>query len=169
MDFMFDGKAYTVELEPATSAGEIKAKVNNAEFNQTAIKISENCLLLISGDKVLKAYVAESGDKLYAHIDGRVIVLEKVVEDRGNFSRDSIEFGAKDEVSTPMPGKVVKILVEVGEKVTLKQPLVIVESMKMENELKSPTKGTIKSIHFAAGDLVGTGQPILKIEPEEQP
>ncbi len=167
MDFIFDGKTYTVDLEPASPGGEIKAKVNNTEFNQAAIKISENCLILVNGDRVSKVYVAESGDKLYAHIDGRVIALGKVDENRKSFSRDALEFGAKDQVSTPMPGKVVKILVEVGEKVALKQPLVIVESMKMENELKSPANGTVKSIHFAAGDLVGTDQPIIKIEPEE--
>jgi biotin carboxyl carrier protein len=167
MDYILDGKTYTVDWEPSDSDGAIKGKINDTEFNRTAIKISENCLLLIDGDTVRKAYIAGSGDKLYAHIDGRVIALGKIDEDRKTFNKEALEFGAKDHVSTPMPGKVVKILVEVGEKVTLKQPLVIVESMKMENELKSPTNGTVKSIHFAAGDLVGTDQPIVKLEPEE--
>ncbi len=65
-----------------------------------------------------------------------------------------------------MPGKIVKILVAEGDKIKARQPLVIVESMKMENEIKSPTDGTVKSIHFGPGDLVGTGQPIIKIEPD---
>jgi len=38
--------------------------------------------------------------------------------------------------------------------------------MKMENEIKSPSTGKIKEIKFAAGDLVGTGQPIILLEPE---
>ena len=41
------------------------------------------------------------------------------------------------------------------------------ESMKMENELKSPADGVVKSIHFGPGDLVGTGQPIIRLEPDE--
>ncbi len=64
-----------------------------------------------------------------------------------------------------MPGKVVKILVKEGDKVTARQPLVIVESMKMENEIKSPTDGKVKSIHFGPGDLVKPGQPIIKLAP----
>ena len=167
MDFVFDGKTYSVDLEPAALADEIKGKVNDTHFSPTVIKVSDNCLILFSSDMVQRAYVAASGDKVFVHINGKVISLDKVTEERKNFSKDALEFGAKDHVSTPMPGKVVKILVEVGEKVTQKQPLVIVESMKMENELRAPANGTVKSIHFAAGDLVGTGQPIIRLEPEE--
>jgi len=76
-------------------------------------------------------------------------------------------FGAKDEVSTPMPGKIVKILVAVGDKVTVKQALVIVESMKMENKIVSPVDGEIKSIHYSDGDLVEPGQAIIKLIPAE--
>jgi biotin carboxyl carrier protein len=167
MDFIINAKTYSVDLETAASSGEISGKINDRSVNLSAIKISERCLLLFSGDRVRRAYVASHGDKVFVHLDGQVVTLEKITEDRKSYSKEALEFGAKDQVSTPMPGKVVKILVEVGQKVALKQPLVIVESMKMENELKSPSNGIVKSIHFAPGDLVGTGQPIIRIEPEE--
>ncbi len=167
MEFVFEGKTYQVDLEPLTLTGEIKGKVNETAFNGTAARISENCLLIANGESIQRAYIAPAENKLYIHISGRIIALEKVTEDRKNFSKDALEYGAKDQVSTPMPGKVVKILVKIGERVALKQPLVIVESMKMENELKSPSNGVVKSIHFGPGDLVGTGQPIIKLEPEE--
>ncbi len=166
MDYVFDGKTYQVDLEPMTPTGEVKGKVNETAFNGTAARISENCLLIVNGNNIQRAYIAPADNRVYVHINGRVITLEKVTEDRKSFSKDAIEFGAKDQVSTPMPGKVVKILVKTGERVVLKQPLVIVESMKMENELKSPSNGVVKSIHFGPGDLVGTGQPIIKLEPE---
>jgi biotin carboxyl carrier protein len=167
MEYLFDGKTYTVDLGPASAAGKINGKVNEKPVDFTMTQISEHSLLLFRGDKVQKAYIASGGQQVFVHLSGQVIALEKITEDRKSFSKDAMEYGAKDHVATPMPGKVVKILVAVGDKITLKQPLVIVESMKMENELKSPSNGTVKSIHFAPGDLVGTGQPIIKIEPEE--
>lgn len=167
MDFVFDSKLYSVEFETQGASGEIKAKVNEESFSPSVIRISDNIILILSGVKIQKAYVASDNGKVFVHIDGKVVPFDKVIEGQKNFSREALEYGSKDQVSTPMPGKIVKILVKEGEKVTLKQPLVIVESMKMENELKSPSNGVIKSIHFAAGDLVGTGQPIIRIEPEE--
>jgi biotin carboxyl carrier protein len=167
MEFAIDGKTYSVELEPQAASGEIKAKVNEESFSPSVIRISDNTILFLSSDKIQKAYVALDNGKVFVHIDGKVVAFDKIVEGQKFFSREALEYGSKDQVSTPMPVKIVKILVKEGDKVTLKQPLVIVESMKMENELKSPSNGVIKSIHFAAGDLVGTGQPIIKIEPEE--
>jgi biotin carboxyl carrier protein len=167
MEYIFDGKTYSVDLGPTSPAGEISSKVNDKSITISMARISENCLLIFKGDKVQKVYAAASGQKVFVHLNGQVIALEKIADDRKSFSKDALEFGAKDHVATPMPGKVVKILVAVGDKIALKQPLVIVESMKMENELKSPSNGTVKSIHFVPGDLVGTGQPIIKIEPEE--
>jgi acetyl/propionyl-CoA carboxylase alpha subunit len=167
MDFIFNGKTYSIDLSGASPSGEITGKVNDIPISLSASKISESCLLLVSDNQIRRAYVASSGDKVFVHLGGQVITLIKITEDRKSYSKDALEFGAKDQVSTPMPGKVVKILVEVGERIALKQPLVIVESMKMENELKSPSNGIVKSIHFAPGDLVNTGQPIIMIEPQE--
>lgn len=72
--------------------------------------------------------------------------------------------GAKDKIFAPMPGKIVKIMVSVGDAVTLKQPMVIVEAMKMENQVNARADGTVKAIHFAAGDQVDTERPIIELE-----
>ncbi|MBK8170626.1 MAG: hypothetical protein IPK60_09820 [Sandaracinaceae bacterium] len=58
------------------------------------------------------------------------------------------------EVRTPMPGRVVKILVNVGDDVPAKSPVIVVEAMKMENELRTATGGIVESIHVKAGDTV---------------
>jgi biotin carboxyl carrier protein len=144
----------------------IKAQIDSQPVSFDISRISENCLLILKDSECLKMYVAATDTRIYVHLNGRVITLEKIDSSQKTFSKELMEFGSKDQVTTPMPGKVVKILVKEGEKINLKQPLVIVESMKMENEIKSPSNGTVKSIHFKAGDLVETGQPIIKIEPE---
>lgn len=68
-------------------------------------------------------------------------------------------------IGAPMPGRIVKLLVAEGDEVAADAPVIIVEAMKMENEVCTPVAGTVKSIDVAAGDTVDAGQPMLHIEP----
>lgn len=66
---------------------------------------------------------------------------------------------------TQMPGKVVKIMSKVGDKVEKGQTLIILEAMKMENEIKSGTSGVVKAIHVKAGDALENGVLMMEVEP----
>ena len=70
----------------------------------------------------------------------------------------------KDKVYAPMPGRVVKIMVSVGDLVTERQQLAIVEAMKMENPVLAPAAGKVKAVNFAEGDQVDTESPIVELE-----
>jgi biotin carboxyl carrier protein len=70
----------------------------------------------------------------------------------------------KDKAYAPMPGKIVKVLVAEGQEVENRQALVIVEAMKMENQVLSPSDGTIKAINCQAGDQVDTETPLIELE-----
>ena len=67
-------------------------------------------------------------------------------------------------VVAPMPGKVVKILVQAGEAVRARQPLVVVEAMKMENELRAGRDGTVADIHAQEGASVDAGALLVVIQ-----
>jgi biotin carboxyl carrier protein len=67
-------------------------------------------------------------------------------------------------VRSPMPGKVVKVLVKVGDEVKSGQGVVVVEAMKMENELKAPRDGKIKQVSAEEGRTVESGQTLALIE-----
>jgi biotin carboxyl carrier protein len=67
-------------------------------------------------------------------------------------------------VQSPMPGKVVKVLVAVGDEVKSGQGVVVVEAMKMENELKSPKDGKVKSVAVKEGQAVEAGQSLVTLE-----
>ena len=164
-EFSHNGTSYSIKLEKTDSGHQ--AVIGDVEiiFESSQISVNEYSIMFDGESKTV--YAAESNGVLFVHIDGRVIKLEKAGANQNNFAAGGDIFGSKDEVSTPMPGKIVKILVEEGEKVTLKQALAIVESMKMENKIISPTDGEIKSIHFSDGDLVKPGQPIIKLIPAE--
>jgi acetyl-CoA/propionyl-CoA carboxylase biotin carboxyl carrier protein len=68
------------------------------------------------------------------------------------------------EVAVPMQGTIVKLLVEVGDTVTAGQGVVVLEAMKMENQINAETGGTVREIRVAAGDTVGGGDVLAIIE-----
>ena len=65
------------------------------------------------------------------------------------------------DVKSPMPGKVVRALVAVGAAVTAGQPVMVVEAMKMENELKAPRDGTVQEIRVTDGQAIDAGQTLI--------
>ncbi len=67
-------------------------------------------------------------------------------------------------VVAPMPGKVVRVLVEAGETVRARQAVVVVEAMKMENELRADRDGTVAEIHAREGMLVDAGALLIVIQ-----
>lgn len=75
----------------------------------------------------------------------------------------SLESGEKN-ISSPMPGKVVKVLVGEGAQVEKGQTLIILSAMKMESEYKSAVDGTIAKVHVADGDTVEGNQILIEIE-----
>lgn len=68
------------------------------------------------------------------------------------------------ELKAPMPGLVVKVLVEAGAEAASGQPLVVLQAMKMENELSLPDAGTVQSVRVAAGQTVDQGELLVVLE-----
>jgi biotin carboxyl carrier protein len=66
-------------------------------------------------------------------------------------------------VSVPMPGKVVKLLVQEGQKVSEGQGVAVVEAMKMQNELKAPKSGTVEGIQVTENQAVNAGESLLVV------
>lgn len=65
-----------------------------------------------------------------------------------------------------MPGKVIKLAVDEGAKVRRNETLIIVEAMKMENEIQSPVAGTVRKIEAAVGELVDSEKTLMEVEPD---
>ena len=67
-------------------------------------------------------------------------------------------------VTSPMPGKIVKVLVKPGDKVDARQGLVVVEAMKMENELRARAAGTVTEVRVTEGSSVEAGAILVVLE-----
>lgn len=68
-----------------------------------------------------------------------------------------------DAMKAPMPGTITKVLVNVGDTVAENQPLIILEAMKMENEIVAGRAGTVQSIHVNPGQTVNPGDALVVI------
>jgi acetyl/propionyl-CoA carboxylase alpha subunit len=71
---------------------------------------------------------------------------------------------AQSTVLAPMPGTVIKVLVRAGDRVTARQPLVVLEAMKMETPLVSPYDAAVRAVHVAEGDRVAGGTVLVELE-----
>ena len=82
---------------------------------------------------------------------------------RGNIGADA-GAGGKATLISPMPGKIVRVLLSVGDEVVANQGVLIVEAMKMQNEVQSPKAGTVAEIRVAEGQTVNAGETLAVIE-----
>jgi 3-methylcrotonyl-CoA carboxylase alpha subunit len=132
------------------------------------------------GGKSVMAAGRLDGNELHADIDGyrqRVVVVPN--DDRFTLfgQRGSMEFAlaqpdygedaadvSAGAFAAPMPGLIVKLLVEPGAAVERNQPLLVMEAMKMEHRICAPAAGTVRKFYFVAGDSVGGGEELLRFE-----
>jgi biotin carboxyl carrier protein len=82
---------------------------------------------------------------------------------RSRRSSDDAGHGVR-KISAPMPGKVVRILAPAGSPVEAGQAVLVIEAMKMQNELKSPKKGKVRKLNVSEGATVEAGQVLAEIE-----
>ncbi len=117
--------------------------------------------MLIDGESWEAGCVPTEGGYL---VDVMGLTTQVGVEDP---RRKALRLGAAPAggtITTQMPGRVVKIMVAVGDTVTKGQPVLVVEAMKMENEMKSPIDGVVADIYIAEGVAVEAGTRLARIE-----
>ncbi len=119
---------------------------------------------VIHEGRSVDARVVSNGAGYVVEIDGQH--FEVTLEDPRNARRRSGAALAqgRQTISASMPGKVVRVLVTEGEEVTAGQAIIVVEAMKMQNEMKAVKAGRVTKIHVAGGATVSAGQPLLVVE-----
>ena len=129
------------------------------------LEINENASESISDDMSLKRH------ETIAEVDGRRFEVSFWTEDsaakkppRKSQSDKRSSSSGTDEVSAPMQGTIVRLLVEVGDSVDTGDPICVLEAMKMENNVMAEKQGEVKEIRVAAGDSVGIGDVLAIIE-----
>ena len=88
-----------------------------------------------------------------AHVDGRIVPVTLLAPGRGGSASGATTEKAAGpiQIVSPMPGRIVKVLVKTGDVVAPRQGLLVVEAMKMENELRAPRAGTVTEVRVSEG------------------
>lgn len=166
IEFVVDGKRHRVAVE--REGEHYQVSVEGHRYLIECSQPSRNTFSLLVGGQSHLVHLIDGGDACLVSVDGDQISLGHAERQENGVSLD---YGAVDDeqsVCAPMPGTIVKILVEEGQTVERGQGLVIVEAMKMENEIRSPIQGQVVKVNFAVGDMVYPEHPIVELEPIEK-
>lgn len=168
-DVEVNGRGRLISIERA-GAGKYRVIVDGRSHVVDAVRVGSFGLSLLfdgadSSSRDVQVTPAGTPGELFVNVDGRSVTAVVNGRTSGRLSSDGRAPGrGEQKVVAPMPGRVVRLLVAVGDEVTARQPIVVVEAMKMENELRSPKAGRVKEIAVAAGDSVDAGRLLVLVE-----
>ena len=161
-EFILDKEKVFFDVE--ISSDKCKSEIDGNTYELDFRLLGSNRLSLIGKSGVHACYFAKDKDTIYVFIKGEKYTF-KIPESGSDFGDIAAGAGAGGGlVETPMPGTIIKFLVGEGDEVEIDQGLVIVEAMKMENEIRSNIKARVKKINFKPGDAVDMGQSIIDLE-----
>jgi acetyl/propionyl-CoA carboxylase alpha subunit len=154
-------------LEMLKRNGRVEYQLTGASERQGALSIHEaspGFFSILEDHRSFTLRVAWYDDGIEVWVKGRR--LEFRIYDPRDRARTERSFAASGprELRALMPGKVVKLLVREGDEVSAGMGLIVVEAMKMQNEMKSPKDGRVRRIHVGEGAAVGAGETLLVIE-----
>ena len=125
-------------------------------------QLNEHSMILQLPEGRVPVYLARQGQDLFVQIQGQAFHLRE--EDAEHGAPEGAG-GAEDKIITaPMPGKVVKILVKPGVEVKRAQPVIILDSMKVELELKASAGGKVREVLVKEGQQLDMDQPLITFE-----
>ena len=162
-DVAIDGRRYRLELERAEEGW--RCRLDGRDIQMDAVLARRDVLSVLIGGKAYEIKREHTATDMHLWV-GSVRYLAELHDPRSLRGRRG---GATDEkgprkLLAPMPGKVVRVLIGEGQPVEAGQSILVVEAMKMQNEIKSPKKGTVQKIVAAEGANVNAGDVLAIVE-----
>lgn len=136
----------------------------NPELLKAGVQVEPGVYSILVDGKSFEVRVLPAEAGWNVHINGVRYAVE--VRDPRNSSRRSraARGTGRQNITAPMPGKVIRVLVHEGAEVEAGQGLVVVEAMKMQNEMKASRPGRVVEIRVRDGDTVGSGETLVVLE-----
>ena len=151
----------TVRIDGERVTAEIDGRVYDLELREP----EPGSYLFVRGAEVHECRANKSHDGFVVSLHGRNYAITIVDPKRLRSGHDSDRHHhGLAEITAPMPGKVVRVQIEAGASVEKGSGIVVVEAMKMQNEMKSPRAGVLVSINVKPGDTVNAGDVLAVVE-----
>lgn len=155
------GKIRTVDYQP----GETIVTIDGAEMEVHAQVLRPGVLSLIVEGRAWRIVLEEHTDAPAVHVAGKRV--EYRVDDPRSLKARRAQAGGSNgpmTIKASMPGRVVRVVAQPGEIIEANQGVVVIEAMKMQNEIKAPKGGRVAELRVAAGDTVSAGDVLAVIE-----
>jgi biotin carboxyl carrier protein len=159
-----EGEEQVVEITPRENGYLVSLGGKVLEID--AVQLQGFAVSLIVGARSYRCDIEPGKDgKVNVLVGETVHPLEILDERKLRLRRAAGKFTLEgpQRIDAPMPGKITRVLVKVGDEVQEGQGLVVVEAMKMENELKSPKAGKVTELHAVEGSAVESGAKLAVI------
>jgi biotin carboxyl carrier protein len=154
------------DIEVTRDGDRLFARVDDRQYELEASEPEPNVYLLKHEARIFEIFSSPQKNAAYSVRVGSV-EMDVTISDpkrlRGTAAGPDDSSG-KAEIKTAMPGKVVRILKDVGDTVEKGEGVIVVEAMKMQNEMKSPKDGIVKELRVTESDTVGAGDVLVVIE-----
>jgi biotin carboxyl carrier protein len=159
LEIEFGGKARTVEIDADSAPGkQIRYKIDSRIVEADAAEVAPGIYSILIDGTSLKARVEPHGTALRVIVAGSEYAA--VLRDPRQWRRSrgaALEAEGRQQVLAPMPGKIVRVLVKAGEAIEAGQGILVVEAMKMQNEVRSPKSGTVERLLVSENQAVAAG------------
>ena len=148
--------------------GHFVVSVDDRAWTVDAARVDGHTLSLLVGSSSQEITMAADATPGQLAVAIKGVPLSVTVNGRRRWGRkdDGGAGGGPQQLIAPMPGKIVRVLAKVGVHVQPRQPLVVVEAMKMENELRATRSGVVSELLVQEGQSVDAGALLLIVTPE---
>lgn len=164
-DVLLDGKKRRLEIQSGNTEKPARVTLDGVALVVDATLLEPGILSLLIDGKSYRVLLDERHDGRAVLLDGQRYGY--AMEDPRSLRARGSHAAGKDgpqPIRAPMPGRVVRVLVQAGDTVEALQGVVVIEAMKMQNELKAPKAGRVARINVEAGGTVQAGDVLAVIE-----
>jgi biotin carboxyl carrier protein len=158
------GTTHIVELERQGNVWQ--ARIGGvSEGTADVAEVAPNVISVLLSGRSHEVYVTPSSGGQLQLQTGGLEFLAEVIDPRSWRGRrhGGAEAEGRQQIVAPMPGKVVRLLVKAGDTVEAGRGLLVVEAMKMQNEIRSPKSGTVERVVVAEGQVVNAGEVLCVV------
>lgn len=159
------GVTHTIEVDESNETGLLRVTVDGREYLIDVTTPAPGTYALLAGGRVFRAFVWERRGRREVQVGDLAMSVEIASAQRQRPSaRAAATVSGRQDITAPMSGRVVQVLVEDGQTVQDGESLVIIEAMKMETEIRAVAGGQVREIRVQAGMAVEAGQTLLVVE-----
>lgn len=159
--FWIEGEEFHLRLQEGRT-GFYRVALNGRAHEVSAEFINPEEILLNVDGRVFNVTINSNAESHSVFVNGHRFVVEKNAP--GRISGQERNRSKKKEVAVSMPGRVIQVLAAEGEELREGQPVMILEAMKMQNEIKAPRSGILRRLGVAPGATVEAGTLLFTVE-----